>query len=217
MDQGEQALTFDVALKVPEVQGEHTRLVSADPEETTKVPAGQIRLATQSVAGLPSSSHVAPPHATAEVLPPAQYSPLPHAEQMASDEDVAEAICFVPAWQSVAVRQNDSFEPVVRVPGAQVAHIRSDAAEGGLVTYELAGQTLHGVQVKLSLVALKVPDGQGAQVLSAMVEPELATKVPGAQTVQGLQELPERKVPSPQLGRHVPPTQVFGFWLPESG
>lgn len=107
MDQGEQALTFDVELKVPEEQGEHVRLVSADPEETTKDPAGQIRLATQSVAGLPSSSHVSPPHATAGELPPAQYSPLPHAEQMASDDDVAEAICFVPAWQPVAVRQID--------------------------------------------------------------------------------------------------------------
>lgn len=84
------------------------------------------------------------------------------------------------------------------------------------MTYEPAEQTLHGVQVRLLLVALNVPAGHDAQARSAMVEPGRATKVPGVQTVQGLHVLLERKVPSSHVGRHVSPTQVGGFWLPAS-
>jgi hypothetical protein len=129
---------------------------------------------------------------------------------MGSDDDVAEAICLVPAGQSVALRQNDSLDPVVRVPEAQGAHRRSDTAEGAPITYEPTGQTVHGVQVRLLLAALKVPAAQGVQLRSTTVEPELATNVPGAQTVQGLHVLPDKNVPSAQVGRQAAPTQASG-------
>jgi hypothetical protein len=135
---------------------------------------------------------------------------------MGSDDGVADAILLVPAGHSVAERHTDSLDPIVRVPDAQVEHRRSDTAEGGLATYEPAEQTLHGVQVTLLLAPLNVPVGHGVQVRSAMAEPEIPTKVPGAQSVKGLQALPERKVPSLHVGRHVPSAQVAGSRYPAS-
>jgi hypothetical protein len=62
------------------------------------------------------------------------------------------------------------------------------------------------------VAALKVPDGQGVHTRSSVSDPELVTKVPAGQTDQGVHVLPERKVPSLQVGRQVVPTHIGGFW-----
>ena len=45
-----------------------------------------------------------------------------------------DAVCTVPAGQSVLARHEDWFAPEVLVPAGHVAHERSALAEGGLVT-----------------------------------------------------------------------------------
>ena len=98
------------------------------------MPCGQLPLATQAVAGLPSWSHLSPLHATGGALAPAQYCPAVHTEQIGSDVAVAGAVSNVPAGQSVAVTQEDSLGPLVCVPRAQTAQLRSDAADGAATT-----------------------------------------------------------------------------------
>jgi hypothetical protein len=125
-----QAAALLAVMKVPEAQAEQPRSATAVPGELTKVPATQARLAMQAVAGLPSASQVSPTHGEAPVLPPAQCSPALHFKHTRSDDEVAEAICRVPAGQSVAARQVDSLGPCVYVPEGQLAQFRSDMGVG---------------------------------------------------------------------------------------
>jgi hypothetical protein len=128
------ALALLVMLKVPDAQVEQTRSAVEPPCEETKVPAAQMRLVAQAVAGLPSSSQVSPVQAAAGIFPPGQYCPALHFEHTGSDDTVAAEVCWVPAGQSVAARHIDSFEPVVCVPLGHSAHVRSDMAVAGVTT-----------------------------------------------------------------------------------
>lgn len=79
-------------LYVPEAQAAHTRLAVVEPAFVTYVPAIQIVLATQMVAGLASLSQVLSEHATAGLVPPAQYCPATHASQTVLVVAVAAAV-----------------------------------------------------------------------------------------------------------------------------
>jgi hypothetical protein len=207
---GRQAVALLVRLKLPDGHGVHARSSTAVPCEATKSPAGHVFLATQAVAGSPSSSHRLSLHAAAGVLPPAQYWPALHFEHE-SDVEAAEATCWVPAGQSEAAKHTDWLDPFVVVPAAQVAQVRLTDAVGAVATYVPAAHTLQAVHVELLVTALKVPAGQVVQERSEVAVPVLETNVPGAQSFHFEQVLPEMYVPSLHVGTHVPPTQVLGF------
>jgi hypothetical protein len=65
--------------------------------------------------------------------------------------------------------------PVVIVPAAHGAQLRSFLSVGVLIAKVPAGQVLHGVQLTLFSWALKLPLRQGSQVWSSVGVPGFST------------------------------------------
>jgi hypothetical protein len=110
---GLQADAFSARLYEPAAQGEQARSVVALPERRTYVPGPHTDLSTHAVAGLRSSSHFSPVHATCGWVPPAQYSPLLQGAHAGGEVVVPGEVCVVPAGHWPEPRQNDWFTPLV--------------------------------------------------------------------------------------------------------
>jgi hypothetical protein len=165
-------------------QAVQLRSAMADPSLATYVPAMQVDIATQAVAGLPSWSQVPGSHGACGLAPPAQYSPALQAEQTVAEIAVPAVTCTMPAAQLPCGTQLDWLSPLENWPGAQVVHSRSAVAEGVLLTYEPALQVLHGVHAGVFCVALNCPVAQLLHTRSTVAEGVFDTLVPASQVVQ---------------------------------
>jgi hypothetical protein len=87
-------------------------------------PGTQLVHAMHAVAEFPSSSQVPVAQDCLGAVPPAQYVPAGHDEQVAGEVAVPAVICSVPAWHTSAGKHCDRFGWGVNVPLAQTAHCR---------------------------------------------------------------------------------------------
>jgi hypothetical protein len=81
-----------IVLNEPGAQGVHDRLAVAEPGWEMEVPALQMVMSTQAVAGLPSSSHVSPMQEAAAALAPAQYCPARQGAHTGADDAVPDPV-----------------------------------------------------------------------------------------------------------------------------
>lgn len=92
-----QLALLSVELKEPAAHAAHFRSSVAEPALLTYWPAPQLRLGTQGVAALASSSHLSAVHAVFGFVPPAQCVPASHAAQTGGLVGVPAFVCTVPA------------------------------------------------------------------------------------------------------------------------
>jgi hypothetical protein len=84
-------------------------------------------------------------------------------------------VSSVPCGQAVLSKHTDWFGCEVKVPCVHAAHIRSAVADGVLVTYCPAGQSLHGWQATTFIPTLNVPLAQAVQTRFALELPSAPT------------------------------------------
>jgi hypothetical protein len=153
----------------------HTRSAVGVPSFTMKVPGPQTVIATHGVAELRSSSKVPAAHETAGAVLPEQYWPGRQSWQMVGDVAVPAAVCTVPAAQVPSGKQLDWLSPLEYSPSAQATHTRSTVLEGVLLTKLPSVHEVHEAQVVAFEAVLYWPLAHGAQRLSVVAVPGVAT------------------------------------------
>jgi hypothetical protein len=138
-----QLVAFALLLKWPEGHALQLRSLSASPAAPAKLPGLHVVCATHCVAGLASWSHSPSAQGLAAAPPPVQYVPALQAAHWTAAAAEPSAVRTVPAGHSPFARQADSFAPLLNVPCAQGAHVRSTTEEGVFATYEPAAQLDH--------------------------------------------------------------------------
>ena len=129
-----QLAAFAVVLNVPLAHDVHVRSLVGVPPAPIDCPGEQLVHGMHAVAELPSWSHVPVAHAVFGASLPAQYVPASHGAQTAGENNVAGAVCTVPAAHTPAGRQLVSLGDDVYVPDAHAVHWRSDTALGAALT-----------------------------------------------------------------------------------
>jgi hypothetical protein len=84
MMNGVQLTLFSVELKLPAAHAAQVRSTRVVPSAVTEVPATQVVLLMQGVAGFPSSSQVPAAHVTGAAVPPTQELPGAQVAQVGS-------------------------------------------------------------------------------------------------------------------------------------
>jgi hypothetical protein len=164
-----------VALNVPLAQSEQVRSLVVLPAEATNLPATHVVLATQGVAGSPSSSHVSALHETSGAVLPAQYVPAAQAEHEGGVVSVAGAVCRVPAGQAPTGTHAPALMVLLYSPVAHGAQARSSEAVPESATYSPGWQSVHGSQAVALVSTLKLPEAQPSHTTSEVGVPAALT------------------------------------------